>query len=200
MEIESLSCNNCGAPLDVPFSADFVTCGYCGSPLAVRRTGNAHYTELLERLEQHSEYLAGHAEYLRLRDELEAVDTEWQRERKRYLIRRLNGSLKAPTRTYLIGSIAVAIVTCVLTVWWFFATASAGSAASFFGWIGAVLSLAALVNAVRINGRVSSYNLAKQEYQQQRKELLNAMYAAYPQELPRPEPSLTPDRGHQLQR
>src|SRR4028119_96003 len=104
MEIESLSCNKCGAPLDVPTSADYVTCGYCGSALAVRRTGSAHYTELLVRLEQHTEYLAGRTEYLRLRDEVEALDAEWQRERKRYLTRRLNRSLRAPTHAYLISS------------------------------------------------------------------------------------------------
>ena len=184
----------------MPTSADFVTCGYCGSALAVRRTASAHYTELLERLEQHTDYLAGRAEYLRLRDELEALDLEWKRERRRYLTRRLTGSLQAPTRTYLIFSIAVAVVACVLTAWWFFATANAGSAASFFGWIGAVLSLAALVNAARVNTRVNSYNLAKQEYQQQRDELLNGMRAAYPQELPQAEHSLAGDRGYQLQR
>ena len=181
-------------------SADFVTCVYCGSALAVRRTASAHYTELLERLEQHVEYLAGRTEYLRLRDEVEAVDAEWQRERKRYLTRRLSGSLQAPTRTYLISSIAVAVAACAFTAWWFFATANAGSGASFFGWVGAVLSLAALVNAARVNNRVNNYNLAKQEYKQQRDELLKAMHAAYPQELPLAEYAPSTGIEHQLQR
>ncbi|MDQ3928101.1 MAG: hypothetical protein M3328_03025 [Chloroflexota bacterium] len=189
MEIESLSCNNCGAPLSVPTSADYVTCGYCGSALAVRRTESAHYTELLERLEQHTDYLARRAEYLRLRDELEALDAEWQRDRRQYLTRRLSGSIQAPTRSYLITSVAVAVAACALTAWWFYATANAGPGASFFGWIGAVLSLAALVNAARVSSRVNSYNLAKQGYQQQRKQLLSAMGEVYPQELPQAEHS-----------
>ncbi|MDQ5825686.1 MAG: hypothetical protein M3441_15950 [Chloroflexota bacterium] len=200
MEIESLSCQKCGGPLDVPTSADFVTCGYCGSALAVRRNGSAHYTELLERLEQHTQYLAGRTEYLRLRDEVEALDAEWQRERRRYLMRRLSGSLRAPTRTYLSSSIAVAVAACALTAWWFYATANAGSGASFFGWIGAVLSLAAVVNAVRVSSKVNGYKLAKEVYRQRRDELLKAMHAAYPQEVPLAEYSPLAGSGQSLQR
>ncbi len=184
----------------MPTSADFVTCGYCGSALAVRRNGSAHYTELLERLEQHTQYLAGRTEYLRLRDEVEALDAEWQRERRRYLMRRLSGSLRAPTRTYLSSSIAVAVAACALTAWWFYATANAGSGASFFGWIGAVLSLAAVVNAVRVSSKVNGYKLAKEVYRQRRDELLKAMHAAYPQEVPLAEYSPLAGSGQSLQR
>ena len=49
MELISVSCNHCGAPLEVPPGANYVTCAHCGSRLAVKRTGSAVYTELLER-------------------------------------------------------------------------------------------------------------------------------------------------------
>ncbi len=114
METESLSCNNCGAPLEVPASANFVTCGYCRSRLAVRRTESAHYTELLERLEQYTGYLADRAEYLRLRDEVEMLDAEWRHARRRHLVRRLNGTLQAPTRAYLALHALAAAAACLL--------------------------------------------------------------------------------------
>ncbi len=199
MEIESLSCNNCGAPLEVPTSADFVTCGYCGSPLAVRRTPSAHYTELLERLEQHSDYLARRAEYLRLRDELEALDAEWRRERRRHAIRNWRGSLQTPTRSYLITNIIAAVVACALTAWWFYATATAnaGPGAAFFGWIGAVVSLIAVIRAVGTANKVNTYNIARQAYQQQRIGLLNAINSVYPGTTPHPGASHLADREHQ---
>jgi hypothetical protein len=194
MEIESLSCNNCGAPLDVPLPASFITCGYCGSPLSIRRTEGIHYTLMLEQLEEHTADLTRRAEYLRLRDELETVDTEWVRERKQYLTRRLSGTLQAPTRSYLVRSIGMAVVACVLTTWWFFATANAGSGASFFGWIGAVFSVIAIANATRITTNANNYNIARQEYQQQRKELLNGMHAAHSSKVPHVEQSPTMGR------
>ncbi|MEA2572895.1 MAG: hypothetical protein QOH93_193 [Chloroflexia bacterium] len=194
MELEALSCNNCGAPLEVPTSADFVTCVYCKSRLAIRRTETAHYTELLGQLEAYRDHLADRVEYLRLRDELEGLEAQWQRERRRYFTRRLNGSMQAPTRSYLISSFVVAVAACALTAWWFYATANAGSGASFFGWVGAVLSLIAVVNAVRVTNKVNDYNSARQEYQQQRNEILNGMRAVHPTAVPHPEPSPILDR------
>lgn len=52
MEFISLSCNKCGAPLEVPENAQFLTCGYCGSRLAIKVHGKAHYTEVLDRIDE----------------------------------------------------------------------------------------------------------------------------------------------------
>jgi DNA-directed RNA polymerase subunit RPC12/RpoP len=178
VEIESLSCNNCGAPLDVPSTANFLTCRYCGSRLVVRRTETAHYTELVERLEDQ-------AEYLRLRDDLDALDEDWQRERRRYLILRPNGTLQAPTRWYLGTSIVVGLVVFGLTGGWFYASANAGPGAWFFGWFGAIMCLAVLAYTLRVANKVGKYNKAKQAHQQQRRELMARLYEVYPQERER---------------
>lgn len=183
MEIESLSCNNCGAPLEVPSTANFLTCRYCGSRLVVRRTETTHYTELMEQLERSTQQLEDQAEYMRLRNAVDALDADWQRERRRHLIRRPNGSVQAPTRWYLGTSIVVALVVFGLTGLWFYASASAGPGASCFGWIGAVISLAAVAHAAWVSNKVSNYNLAKRVYHQERGELLKRMYEVYPQEL-----------------
>jgi len=46
MNLEALNCNNCGAPINVPPTANFVTCKGCGAQLIIRRTEEATYTEL----------------------------------------------------------------------------------------------------------------------------------------------------------
>ena len=58
MELETLSCNNCGAPLEVPPGANFVTCAHCGSRLAIKRTDNASYTEVLDQIGQRTERMS----------------------------------------------------------------------------------------------------------------------------------------------
>jgi DNA-directed RNA polymerase subunit RPC12/RpoP len=52
MELISLSCNKCGAPLEVPINANFVTCSYCKSRLAIHSTENAYYTEVLGEIDR----------------------------------------------------------------------------------------------------------------------------------------------------
>ncbi len=52
MELLSLTCGHCGAPLEVPEETRYVTCGYCSSKLEVHRSGGAIYTEVLEALQK----------------------------------------------------------------------------------------------------------------------------------------------------
>jgi protein-S-isoprenylcysteine O-methyltransferase Ste14 len=136
----------------------------------------------MEQLERSTQQLEDQAEYMRLRDALDALDADWQRERRRHLIRRPNGSWQAPTRWYLGTSIVVALVVFGLTGAWFYASANAGPGAWFFGWIGAIICVAALAYVVRVGNKVSHYNKAKQVYQQERRELLTRLYQVYPQE------------------
>ncbi len=77
MKLEALSCNKCGAPLDVPSSANFATCSYCNSRLAIKREGGAHYTEVLDRIDTRTERMSGDLTAVRLHSELERLDREW---------------------------------------------------------------------------------------------------------------------------
>jgi hypothetical protein len=52
VELLSLSCNKCGAPLEVPAGTNFLTCSYCKSRLAIHTSGSAFYTEVLEQIDQ----------------------------------------------------------------------------------------------------------------------------------------------------
>ncbi len=44
---ESVRCNECGAVLQAPSSARYVTCNHCNISLEVHRTSVATYTEAL---------------------------------------------------------------------------------------------------------------------------------------------------------
>lgn len=86
MELESIACNNCGAPLEVPPGANFVSCNHCGSNLAVRRSTSVSYTENVDQIDQRTESMARQLAELRYHQELENLDRQWERERERYLV------------------------------------------------------------------------------------------------------------------
>ena len=64
-----LTCNKCGASLEVPEATRFLTCTACSSQLEVHRSGSTAYTEVLEAVEP-----------VKLDLELEKLDREWVEE------------------------------------------------------------------------------------------------------------------------
>ena len=97
MQLESLTCNNCGASLKVPHAANFVTCASCGSQLAVKRTESVAYTEVLTRLDKRTAQMETELRRLKMANDLNQIDDDWQSEREQYLIRDKNGSTSEPT-------------------------------------------------------------------------------------------------------
>jgi DNA-directed RNA polymerase subunit RPC12/RpoP len=96
MQVESVSCNNCGAPLEVGPGTNYVTCGHCGSRLAVKRTGSSLYTELLEKIDQKTDAMARQVAELRHHAELERIDREWEQERQGFLTSDKHGNKHEP--------------------------------------------------------------------------------------------------------
>ena len=93
----ALSCNHCGAPLEVPGDTRFLTCGHCSSRLEVQRSGDAVFTKVLEALDQRTTALAKDVEILKLQNNLERLDREWATESQSYMSRSKNGVLSEPT-------------------------------------------------------------------------------------------------------
>jgi len=172
MIVETIACNNCGAPLNVPPTANFATCAHCNSQLVIRRNDTARYTETLDRIEGYTERIAEDVEHIRLQNELERLDREWQQERRRFLLRERDGVSRLPTRGYVISRVLVSIVALVLTTFWFGLASSAGDAALFFGWFGLIVVAITIANAVISIVKGINYNNAKQEYDTKRQEIL----------------------------
>ena len=91
MKVISVSCNHCGAPLEVPKKARFVTCKYCSSRLAIKATESATYTEVLEAIGERTEKIAQDVETIKLQNRLERLDREWQTDRRRFMTRDKHG-------------------------------------------------------------------------------------------------------------
>jgi hypothetical protein len=97
MQVESVNCNNCGAPLEVGAATRFVTCAHCGTRLAVKRTASSAFTETLDRLDQKTDVMARQLAELRHHAELERIDREWEQERQGFLTTDKQGNKHEPT-------------------------------------------------------------------------------------------------------
>ena len=170
MTLEPLTCNNCGSALDVPANVRFVSCAYCGSRLAVRRTESAAYTEVLERLDQRAELMAGDIEAIRLQNELERVDREWQMEREQWMVRNKDGSVGSPSATGPFVAVVITLFGLVTVL----SMDGVGTSVPipviilvFFG-----LAVAGFVAAV---SRSQSHGAAEAAYRQRREELVRQL-------------------------
>ena len=84
--LESLCCNSCGAPLEVPTTANFVKCTQCGSNLKVTRSEGVVLTQAVVKLDVSTKQLAHQVNRLKLQNDLQMLDQEWEKEREQYLI------------------------------------------------------------------------------------------------------------------
>ena len=116
MKTESIACNNCGAPLEVTEGTNFATCQHCNSRLAVRRTGTAHFTEVLSDLQ-------GQIDKLTLLNEIEAIDRKWEVEKEQYMVTARGGKRQLPSRS---GSVTSGLILAAFGLFWTFIVASSG--------------------------------------------------------------------------
>ncbi len=86
MRTESLNCNNCGAPLEVPETAHFAKCNHCTTQLAIHRTDTATYTEKLAEVTQRADRLADELALLAYRNDLANIDRAWERDRQKMML------------------------------------------------------------------------------------------------------------------
>jgi hypothetical protein len=99
MKLVSVCCNHCGAPLEVPAKTRFLTCTYCSARLEVQRSGGAAYTEVLESIDERTQQIADDVRALKVQQELESLDRDWETERAGLLVRDKKGRLHVPTTT-----------------------------------------------------------------------------------------------------
>jgi F0F1-type ATP synthase assembly protein I len=169
MELLSLACGHCGAPLEVPDGTRFVTCGYCSSKLEVHRSGGAIYTEVLESLQKRTEEIAGDVEILKLQNELERIDREWQSTRESCMIRGKDGGLSEPSP--VAGTIA-GVIAIGFGIGWIVVAASRFPPMALFGlaFIGIII-----FNIFNNLKKSNEFGEKKQEHELRRAEVLQAI-------------------------
>jgi LSD1 subclass zinc finger protein len=172
MKLLSLTCNQCGAPLEVPEGAKFITCTHCSTRLVVQQSGGAAYTETLEAIGQRTEKIADDVETLKLQGELDRLDREWMLEREQYMVRDQHGGRRLPRRAA--AGIVTAIVVGFAVLWMFMAQEAA---AVLFG----LLFIAAAVVVFCINlQKADRYERRLRQYESRRRRILSEMESRLP--------------------
>ena len=167
MKLLSISCNQCGAPLEVPTDVKFVTCQFCESQLQVHRTENSAYTEVLEALEQKTNEIASDVAHLKLQSELQNLDRDWERKRKSFMVKGENGHLSIPSKT---SSIVGAVVGVGFGIFWIAMVSSMGGGGfALFGVLFIGVSIFASGHAF---SKADAFEKAKRRYRRKRLDLI----------------------------
>lgn len=77
MKLISLVCVSCGAPLQVPANAQFITCQRCQCHMAVKHNSSAAWTERIEQIDRRTQQLAEQMAKLQYENEVARLDREW---------------------------------------------------------------------------------------------------------------------------
>ena len=166
MKILNVSCNNCGAPLEVPHKTRFLTCTFCESRLEVQRTDSAYYTNVLEVVQQAVHEVKDDMETIKLQNDLERIDREWNMEREKWLTTDKHGGRHAPSAGVAIAIMIGAIAGGV------FIMANAPDQMRLFGI--AFMGFGALGGAFMIS-RARQYESRKQRYLTRRRQVARAL-------------------------
>ncbi len=168
MELETLNCNHCGAPLSVPQAANFVTCNHCSTRLAIRRTASTTFTEQLERIESQQEQVLEKLSRLERDNRLAQIDRAWEHERQQYLITDKYGHRHEPSETMaMFGGLLVIGIGIVWTVF----AASVGSPIAIFGIFFVLFGLG--VSFFQYH-KAQGFRAARRRYQRRRREAFRA--------------------------
>jgi hypothetical protein len=76
MEMVTVSCNSCGAPLKVGAQVRFVTCQFCNSQLEIKRNDSTIFTDQIDRIADHTAQMAQNLEAIKLQNEIEMLDRQ----------------------------------------------------------------------------------------------------------------------------
>ncbi|MEZ6055706.1 MAG: hypothetical protein R3C01_03285 [Planctomycetaceae bacterium] len=155
MELESLTCNNCGGPLEVPSGVDHIRCNHCQSQLVVRRAASVTYTELIQQVADRTEQLTDHVVRLTYENELNRLDQEWEKERDSLMVHSKNGRKSEPS-----GSSAL-LIAIMSIVGGLIATTQAGPIGILFMGIGLVVSGVMYLNALAFREAENRHRLRR---------------------------------------
>jgi LSD1 subclass zinc finger protein len=180
MQIESLNCNHCGAPLEVPQSAKFIRCNHCGSQLVVHRSESATFTEKIEQLTETTENLAAQVSKLTKQSEVDALDRQWDREKEKYMeVTDKHGAKHLPTKgkataagcTLCVGG-AIWTIVAVAIISQFPDGGGFQVAKLAFPVFGVAFFIFGIVMSMKSYRKAQQYEQAYRRYRQRRDELL----------------------------
>ena len=167
MNLVTVDCNSCGAPLEVGLKTRFVTCRYCSKRLAVEHSDSSVYTEVLDEIKDSTDKISQDMEVLKLQNELERMDREWLLERERFMVTSKDGGRRLPTA---MGGVVGGAIGAFFGVMWVGFAASMG-APSFFLLFGVGFIVVSVVSGFKSVTSSSDYQQAEKRYQVHRSRL-----------------------------
>jgi DNA-directed RNA polymerase subunit RPC12/RpoP len=173
MKIMTLRCNECGAPLDVPDAARYITCKHCNSQLSVQRTASTVFTEKLEQISAKTDAMAENLDIIRIQNDIALLDNEWAAEREQYLVSGKNGTKHEPGA----GSVIGGIIAACFGVFWTIMASSMG-APSFFPLFGLVIIGLAVYGIFSGSEKAAKLKVRRAEYESRRAELQSELSRA----------------------
>ena len=167
MELMTLACQQCGAPLEVPVAANVVTCPHCQTQLAVVRTERETFTETLASLAERASRTEQQLAKLNLQQELERIDHDWDRLREQYLEYHGHGFRMEPSMLLqggagLLIAAGGAFVISLAATW----------AVPAFWVVGGVFVLVGLLIGIQGIRKVLHFETARKRHQAKRRDLL----------------------------
>ena len=173
-EIVALSCNHCGAALDVGPQTRFVTCAHCGSRLEIHRSGSAMFTEVLQQLDERTERIAEDVETIKLQNELERLDREWEQRRQNYLTRNKDGSATEPSKAGNVIGVIMCVFAMGFAIFWMGMTVKIGAPfpMTLFGIVFLIVPPIAIFSGMKKSGE---YREELQRHTAARERLLREM-------------------------
>lgn len=168
MNVRKLCCQGCGADLEVDDSIRFVNCNYCGARLEIVRDATTTHSKLLDKIERRTGEMAGDLKIIRLQNELEQLDREWESDRSQYLVTNKRGQVSEPSP---VGAVVAGLVMAGFGIFWTITAASMG-APGIFPLFGVVFIGFAIFMMISTIGKADGLRGARDDYQLKRGRIL----------------------------
>lgn len=175
MEMISVRCNHCGAPLEVGDRTRFVTCQFCNSQLEIKHSDSAVFTEEVARIAENTEKMAGSLEAIRLQNEIEQLDREWSLQQAAY---DAGGRNKGPQTTgQALFGMGFAVFFALVCFGMASFASSMGGPGGIFSLVPVGMGIFALIGGVMGLVKSQGVQSSRGDYQQRRAALLQKLDA-----------------------
>lgn len=169
MHLETITCNNCGAPLEVPDTANYVKCSHCHSQLVIRRTATAVFTEQLQQISRKQDQLSEQMTELIRQNQLAALERRWDRDKEQFMVTDKRGNRSEPNAAV---ALVMGGIVAAFGVFWTVTAASMG-APGFFPLFGLMFVAVAVWGMTVGYRKAGEYQSARRRYETRRRDLLN---------------------------
>lgn len=168
VQVNRVCCQGCGANLEIDGSIRFVTCNFCGARLEIVHDETTTHSRLLQEIGEKTDRMAGDLRIIRLQNDLEQLDREWESERLHYMVKGKDGSHSEPSSA---GSVIGGVVMVVFGIFWTGIAASMGAPGPFplFGLLFIGFAIFMMISNA---GKAQQYSAAADTMRRRREELL----------------------------